>query len=537
MIREKKLKELLAKQTILLDIKSYEEVKKKAQYSKDIELPSYIMNAVVDQNINFTAYSQVEELPLEGVPGVFYILPDGTLAIWDSENLGYVTTGTVVPVDSTLDENSLRAVANRPVSLKLKEHDEKLKTAGGKTFYTTSELSETVLGFTEIDLLDIPSAVEDDVIPGRTLVYDVNGTIGVINFYNPSSQKASVTTITISAEGGSGASTTTHKTSATLSTAVSNETEINKSTVTGFDESELVIDGTLIYDGSGTLGVVTGFIDPILTVATITVAGSGGGSASDGIYYTTETLNVTIGGTTTVDKSDVSGFDPDKMVIGETLVYDNNGTIGVLTAYSNPDLTLTSVTKSTEDENTTYTFSKTNSGWSVEDSDGNDFEYNEPLSYRVDAASSTIINKTVGGSTFIPLTEIRTSTGGSVSELNVIVGSSMIWDKSGTVAVISAIQTTPTAGVDTITTSSATEIPEQDISFIAPEYDNTATYSENDVVVYGGKRYYANTDIDTAEDWDPTHWTEQSVQEAIDDALGDIETILHTLNSGNGIGG
>lgn len=534
MIREKNLKKLLAKHAVLLRIKSYEELKQ----SQKPDTPSYLLDAIVDQDINFTAYSRVSVLPEKGKPGVFYILPDGTMAVWDSTTLGFVTTGSVITVDANLDSDSMNPIANKPVSQKFELIQQELDNTGGRTLFTTSELSQNILGFVELDLADIPNITIDEIIPNKTLIYDINGTIGVVNFVSVSTEKISVTTISIvGAGGGSSSSTTTHKTSATLSTTVSAETEINKSTVTGFDAGELVIDGTLIYDASGTLGVVTGFIDPILTVATITVAGSGGGSASDGIYHTTETLNSTIGGTTTVDESDVSVFDPAKMVIGETLVYDDDGTIGVLTAYADPDLTLTSVTNSVQDENTTYTFTKTSDGWKVEDSDGNEFEYNEPINYRVAATSATIINKTVGDSTFIPLTEIRDCSGGAVSSLNVIVGSSLVWDKNGTIGVVSGIQTTPTAGVDLITTSSATEIPEQDISFIAPEYDNTATYSENDVVVYNGKRYFANTDIDTAEDWDPAHWTEQSVQEAIDDALGDIETILHTLNSGNGIGG
>lgn len=460
MIREKNLKKLLAKHAVLLRIKSYEELKQ----SQKPDTPSYLLDAIVDQDINFTAYSRVSALPEKGKSGVFYILPDGTMAVWDSTTLGFVTTGSVITVDTNLDSGSMNPIANKPVSQKFELVQQELDNTGGRTLFTTSELSQNILGFVELDLADIPNITIDEIIPSKTLIYDINGTIGVVNFVSVSTEKISVTTISI-------------------------------------------------------------------------VGAGGGGSASDGIYHTTETLNSTIGGTTTVDKSDVSGFDPAKMVIGETLVYDDSGTIGVLTAYADPDLTLTSITNSVQDENTTYTFTKTSDGWKVEDSDGNEFEYNEPINYRVAATSTTTINKTVGGSTFIPLTEIRDCSGGTVSSLNVIVGSSLVWDKNGTIGVVSGIQTTPTAGVDLITTSSATEIPEQDISFIAPEYDNTATYAENDVVVYNGKRYFANTDIDTAEEWDPTHWTEQNVQEAIDDALGDIETILHTLNSGNGIGG
>lgn len=41
---------------------------------------------------------------------------------------------------------------------------------------------------------------------------------------------------------------------------------------------------------------------------------------------------------------------------------------------------------------------------------------------------------------------------------------------------------------------------------LADAYDETTTYSEGDYVIYGGDLYKANQDIDTAEEWDSTHW-------------------------------
>lgn len=43
-------------------------------------------------------------------------------------------------------------------------------------------------------------------------------------------------------------------------------------------------------------------------------------------------------------------------------------------------------------------------------------------------------------------------------------------------------------------------------SNIADAYDETATYEAGDYVIYGGDLYKANQDIDTAEEWDSTHW-------------------------------
>lgn len=54
---------------------------------------------------------------------------------------------------------------------------------------------------------------------------------------------------------------------------------------------------------------------------------------------------------------------------------------------------------------------------------------------------------------------------------------------------------------------------------IADEYDATATYSEGDYVIYNDLLYKANTDIQTAEAWDSTHWDQVQVMTEIQDAL------------------
>lgn len=50
---------------------------------------------------------------------------------------------------------------------------------------------------------------------------------------------------------------------------------------------------------------------------------------------------------------------------------------------------------------------------------------------------------------------------------------------------------------------------------IAPEYDSTSTYSKNDVRMYLGKRYVANTDISAAEEFNTAHWDEVPVESDI----------------------
>ena len=60
---------------------------------------------------------------------------------------------------------------------------------------------------------------------------------------------------------------------------------------------------------------------------------------------------------------------------------------------------------------------------------------------------------------------------------------------------------------------------------IAPEYDATSTYDVDDVVMHGGLRYVCNTAIATAEEWDNSHWTSQSVQTAMDSLGSDVEIV------------
>ena len=54
-----------------------------------------------------------------------------------------------------------------------------------------------------------------------------------------------------------------------------------------------------------------------------------------------------------------------------------------------------------------------------------------------------------------------------------------------------------------------------DLSVIAPEYSAESTYAEGDLCTYDGKLYKANQGIDTAEEWDETHWTETTVSDEI----------------------
>lgn len=54
-----------------------------------------------------------------------------------------------------------------------------------------------------------------------------------------------------------------------------------------------------------------------------------------------------------------------------------------------------------------------------------------------------------------------------------------------------------------------------DLSIIAPAYDDKSTYEVGDVVVHSGKLYQCVSDVDVAEEFDPTHWDETTLIELL----------------------
>lgn len=83
---------------------------------------------------------------------------------------------------------------------------------------------------------------------------------------------------------------------------------------------------------------------------------------SDGAYFTSETLDDGITNTTSVGVSTVSGLSVSDVVDGETLIYDADGTLGVVTAHTATALTVTTMTTA-GGSGTTYTFKNTTEGW------------------------------------------------------------------------------------------------------------------------------------------------------------------------------
>lgn len=170
-------------------------------------LPGNKVDVLMDRELDIRAWKIVPVLPLpeDAEDGIFYILPDGSMSIWDKDNLAWITTGDTFLVDTVLDKTSLKPIANKPVTEKFEEIEGKIAQAGGKVFFTVETLKTPITDTTEINLTDLPSATADDMLLNKTLVYDADGTVGVITAFVKSTGKVTVTTMTIvGSSGGSG---------------------------------------------------------------------------------------------------------------------------------------------------------------------------------------------------------------------------------------------------------------------------------------------------------------------------------------------
>ena len=53
------------------------------------------------------------------------------------------------------------------------------------------------------------------------------------------------------------------------------------------------------------------------------------------------------------------------------------------------------------------------------------------------------------------------------------------------------------------------------VSALAPEYDKTATYTKDALVIYDGDLYAAKNNIGTAEVWTAAHWEKRTIAAAL----------------------
>ena len=333
--KEKDIATFLAKSTGLARIGTYEQMKEKlraAGYGIDMT-PSYGINLILDDELNFYAYELVDALPIVGVPGFFYITPDGTMTIWEEDQKGYVTVGTVIPIDEELDETSPNPVMNKVITkafLGKGPHE-----IDSETLSLDSEpLNERVLPISAF-----PTLTPEGITEGGTVVYDKSGNVGVVESYNSADGTITVRTIVNSETSYlrvNENSTTVgpHE----LQRAVNSTTDVILADLLEYREDtaswevvskeDLVKGKTLVFDIRGTLGIFENLqnSDQYARIRTVTVSN---GTQQLVHRVTGRMLPQQLGNVTDWDVTTIFST-VDDIVIGSTLICDEVGTMGVV---------------------------------------------------------------------------------------------------------------------------------------------------------------------------------------------------------------
>ena len=231
------------------------------------------------------------------------------------------------------------------------------------------------------------------------------------------------------------------KCSTDLASSVTTQVTVPLANLTRVDDNtvvptsrDMIIGKTIIYSNDGYIGTVIALAGTTGVIVTRITKDT----KSDGIYNTSDVISNDVGDTTELDVNNITNIDLDKVVLNETLIYDDAGTLAKVTAIdtTNDTVTVTTITKV-----------------SVEPSDG---------TYKTTDTISTTIDAT----TVLDVTNIA-----GLVLAKVVINETQIYDASGTVAIVTAIDDTnneitvktitisdgETIQVETLPTASATE--------------------------------------------------------------------------------
>lgn len=138
-------------------------------------------------------------------------------------------------------------------------------------------------------------------------------------------------------------------TSQSLLTSIGDSQDIPISDISGFDKANLVLNETAVYDATGTVAVITNLKNATTVVGvTMTTAGA---AASSGKTFMIRASSISRleGGyntQTTINTSEILGYDANKVKLGETLICDVDGTLGIITAKTANNVTATTILQS-----------------------------------------------------------------------------------------------------------------------------------------------------------------------------------------------
>lgn len=135
-----------------------------------------------------------------------------------------------------------------------------------------------------------------------------------------------------------------YKTTDTITFAIDSTTTLDATNIANLNLDKIVLKETLIYDAKGTIAAVSAVnkADNEITVITI----SNTGDKSDGTYKTTDIISRTIGGNTTLNIANISGITLANIVLNETLISDNKGTVAKVKSIdtTNNEITVETIT-------------------------------------------------------------------------------------------------------------------------------------------------------------------------------------------------
>lgn len=170
-----------------------------------------------------------------------------------------------------------------------------------------------------------------NLVLNETLVYDTAGTVAVITAENATTGDLTATTITKVQDKLGDAFIS----SSALTKTIGETTTISISSISGMAAADIVLNNTIVADAHGTLGVIINKNTNDVVIKTLTID-----TKSDGIYKTSETLDITVSNIKTIDIANIIGITASDIVLNETLIFDNAGTVARVNSINTTNNTL-----------------------------------------------------------------------------------------------------------------------------------------------------------------------------------------------------
>ena len=174
------LTEFFAQHTGLARVGTYDQMKEKlkaAGLGIDFN-PSYAMNLILDEDIKFWAYTQVQVLPAVGQNGIFYITPDSQMWIWNEQEQTYDPAGGISAIDDDTSLTSRNPVQNKVITKRFQKGPFILPANSGIDFKETPIGNIIAVSTSEIKDVNGDAIKGEDVTKG-TIIVDKYGNIAL----------------------------------------------------------------------------------------------------------------------------------------------------------------------------------------------------------------------------------------------------------------------------------------------------------------------------------------------------------------------